>query len=132
MYNCAPVFIDQDVRDKYYKGAHVVGQHWGRATDMSLYLTAATSAAGSEAAAMQTVHGTVARWHGSAAVQWRVTELVCDTDSLCVLLACVWHVLQASASSSCGRCSTTCCRCHPAVQGASTVSCGRHMSRLIR
>lgn len=21
LYNCAPVFIDQDVKDKYYKGA---------------------------------------------------------------------------------------------------------------
>lgn len=26
MYNCAPVFIDQDVRDKYYKGTVAVAQ----------------------------------------------------------------------------------------------------------
>jgi len=26
MYNCAPVFIDQDVRDKYYKGGQL--KHW--------------------------------------------------------------------------------------------------------
>jgi hypothetical protein len=27
MYNCAPVFIDPDVRDKYYKGAAAAAAH---------------------------------------------------------------------------------------------------------
>lgn len=39
---------------------------------------------------------------------------------------------QASASSSCGRCSTTCCPWRPAARAASTASCGRHTSRQTR